>query len=340
MEENQSPEKPEAAPPAQVLATPEAGAPARTPLEVNKFTYMGQTGALYSIWLTQLFLTILTVGIYHCWGKTKLRRYLLGSMELAGDRLEYFGTGKELFLGMLKIAPFYIAVLVLVHYLDHKQKGLGGLVILPLIIYLVPVAQYSGFRYRVNRISWRGIRGYMRGSAFLYGWKYLGGSLLALVTLGWKIPAVDLARWEYQVQNMRFGSQQYRFKGNPANLTKVNIVTLLLAIPTLGFSRLWYMAALQREKMRGLSLGNIRFRFTATGGDMLKFALGNMAIIIFTLGIGSPLVMARTMRFFARVIAIGGDLKKFNAEQAAALKPGDAEGLLDVLDVDIGMIGA
>jgi hypothetical protein len=46
------------------------------------------------------------------------------------------------------------------------------------------------------------------------------------------------------------------------------------------------------------------------------------------------------MRFYAKVFAIGGDVNAFNAEQAALGKPGDAEGLLDVLDVDIGMIGA
>lgn len=340
MEQNQLPETLAAsAPPGLVPASPTAASPPR-PLEVNKITYVGQTGALYGIWLRQVFLSILTLGIYHFWGKTKLRNYLLGATELAGDRFEYLGTGKELFLGVLKILPIYLGVFLIGGIVEYKYKypGVSGILILLLIPYLLPVARYSGFRYRINRVSWRGVRGNMRGSALAFGWKYLGGSLLAIVTLGFKNPSIDLGRWEYQVQNMRFGSQQYQFKGNPANLRKTNIITLLLAIPTFGLSRMWYMAALQREKLRGLSLGNIRFRFTATGGDLLKFSLGNVAIMIFTLGLVRPLVMARNVRFFTRVVAIGGDLKAFNAEQAAALKPGDAEGLLDVLDVDIGMV--
>ena len=341
MEDDQGTQPPAGAtPPAQTIASiPGAAAPVRK-LEVNKLSYHGQMGALYRLWFAQFFLSILTLGIYHFWGKTNLRRYLLGSLELGGDRLEYFGTGKELFLGMLKILPFYFVFAIILGAVQHINPALGGLVVWPFILYFVPVAQYSGFRYRVNRISWRGIRGFMKGSALAYGGKYLGGTLLAIVTLGLKLPAIDLARWEYQVQNARFGNMQYRFKGDPANLRKVNITTLLLAIPTLGFSRVWYAAALQREKMRGLSLGNIRFRFSATGGDLLKFQLANLAILLFTLGFGSPFVMARTMRLYAQVFAVGGDLAGLNAAQAAAGKAGDAEGLLDVLDVDIGLIGA
>jgi uncharacterized membrane protein YjgN (DUF898 family) len=213
-------------------------------------------------------------------------------------------------------------------------------VLLPAILYFMPVAQYSGFRYRLTRTSWRGIRGVMQGSALAYGGKHLLGSLISIVTLGWKVPAVDIDRWEYQVAHMRFGSVPFRFRGDVKKLTKVNVVTWLLFIPTLGFSRVWYQAAFFSEKLKGLSLGSIRFRSTATAKNFLGLMFGNLFIIILTLGLGMPLVLQRNARFFEKHLQIGGDLQNFNAEQSEMAKAGDAEGLLDVLDVDAGFIGA
>ena len=323
---------------------PADGAAMQKALKVNRIFYRGQTGALYGIWLTQMFLTILTLGIYHFWAKTNLRRYLFGAMELDGDRFEYLGTGKELFLGMLKIMPFYVLIVAMLGGVQYKY-GEHGVVIaelflLPLVFFLIPVAAYSGFRYRVNRTSWRGVRGVMRGSAFAFGGKFILGSLISFATLGIMIPSVDLKRWEYQVKYMNFGNVPFRFQGESGRLNGVNIVTLLLFPFTMGISRLWYNAALQREKMRGLSLGNLRFRLTATAGNYFGLALGNMFILLLTLYIGMPFVLQRNMRFFERHLAVGGEIQELTALQAAMGKAGDAEGLLDVLDVDMGVIGA
>ncbi|MEZ0262072.1 MAG: YjgN family protein [Alphaproteobacteria bacterium] len=323
----------------QAAEAPATVPPAAKPaLKVNRLTYCGKTGALYGVWVKQLLLTIITLGIYRCWGKTNIRRYLFAATELDGDRFEYLGTGKELFMGILKIIPGYLVVVGIYAYLNSEHPGLGSVVFIP-FIYLIPVFMYSGYRYRVNRTQWRGIRSRMGGSAFAYGGKYLGGMFIQLFTLGLMAPSVDLKRWEYQASHMQFGTVPFRFKGDPAKLRAVNITTLLLAIPTLFMSRLWYKAALEREKMRGLALAHVRFRLTAKAGDYIWLALGNFGLILITLGFGAPLVMNRNMHFLEKHMALGGDLAAFNAEQVALGGAGDAEGLADVFDVDLGIAG-
>jgi uncharacterized membrane protein YjgN (DUF898 family) len=233
----------------------------------------------------------------------------------------------------------FILLLAALQAFAHIDQNITSLIIFPLFLYLVPVAMYSGFRYRVNRISWRGIRGRMGGSAFAFGGYYLKGMFKTLFTLGLLSPSVDLGRWEYKVRNMSYGTTPFRFAGNPANLSAVNITTLLLALPTLGLSRLWYHAALQRECMRGLSLGHIRFRATMTGMDYLLFILGNLAIIVFTLGLGMPIVLARRTNIYARFIAVGGELSGLRTSQVPEGAAGDAEGLQSLMDIDVGFIG-
>ena len=46
--------------------------------------------------IVNVCLTILTLGVYHFWGKAKVRRYLFSHTAFAGDRFAYHGTGKEL----------------------------------------------------------------------------------------------------------------------------------------------------------------------------------------------------------------------------------------------------
>jgi len=314
--------------------------PQKPSIKANKFTYHGQLGSLYGLWFKKLLLSIVTLGIYSFWGKTALRRYLVGAVELDGDRFEYLGTGKELFLGMLKIFPIYLVLVGIVAVAQAKfGEQAANFALLP-ILPVIPAAVYSAFRYRVSRLSWRGIRLRMGGSAWGYALLYAKGFFIKLFTLGFMSPSVDLARWEYQARNMQFGDLAFAFKGDASRLSKTNLTTLLLAIPTLGFSRTWYAAALRQEQMRGLSLGPIRFRSTAKGGDFIKLALGNLFIIILTLGFGAPVVLQRNVRFFGEFLAVGGDLSQLTVTQAPKGRAGDAEGLQNMFDIDVGMIGA
>ena len=77
-----------------------------------RLRYDGRIGEMYVIFLTNLIYTILTFGIYRFWAKTRERRYFLSRMELMGDRLEYTGTGGELFRGFLVVFLLIISPLI------------------------------------------------------------------------------------------------------------------------------------------------------------------------------------------------------------------------------------
>ena len=58
-------------------------------------------GGLFGLLVKNAFLTLVTLGIYRFWARAALRRYWWGSIVIAGDPLEYTGTGLELFIGFL-----------------------------------------------------------------------------------------------------------------------------------------------------------------------------------------------------------------------------------------------
>ena len=90
---------------------------------VTELQYDGKTGQVYKIWILEILLSILTLGIYHFWGKTRVRRYLTSSFSLGGDRFEYTGTGGELFWGYIK-AIFFLIILCIPFFYSvyHLQK--------------------------------------------------------------------------------------------------------------------------------------------------------------------------------------------------------------------------
>src|ERR1700736_3169356 len=89
----------------------------------TRLVYDGDTGALFVLWLKVLGLSMITLGFYRFWGRTRIRTYLWSHVSLLGDRCEYDGTGMELFL------RFVVALFIFVPLLSITQLaaliGLG-----------------------------------------------------------------------------------------------------------------------------------------------------------------------------------------------------------------------
>lgn len=339
-------------------------------VKANRISYSGQLGDVYKIWLLNIFLTVITLGIYSFWGKTRMRRYITGSFQVGGDNFEYTGTGKELFIGFLKVFPFFLLLSVGLQFLPPYA---AIIVYLP-VMYLIPVAIYMSMRYRLNRLTWRGIRGRLTGSAFRYGGFALWRMFINIITLGIMIPASDIATYGYMMNRAGFGNIRAKFEGKSAGLVGIHIATLVGAVVVLFASfglagilsagamtgggagafaglgavavmlgiflailiRSFYHAALQREQMRGLTLGHVRFKFTGTGYDMFRLRLVNLLLVVFTLGLAMPVVIQRNMRFMEKHVIIGGDLNSAELMQAAQEKGAVGEGLDDLLGLDAG----
>jgi uncharacterized membrane protein YjgN (DUF898 family) len=68
----------------------------------RRFSFHGSGGSLFGIQIVNLFLTLVTLGIYSFWGRVKVRKYMMSQSDFEDDRFAYHGTGKESLLGWLK----------------------------------------------------------------------------------------------------------------------------------------------------------------------------------------------------------------------------------------------
>ena len=51
----------------------------------------------FKIWIVNILLTILTLGLYYPWAKVRKNRYFYGNTSLDERNFEYHATGKQLF---------------------------------------------------------------------------------------------------------------------------------------------------------------------------------------------------------------------------------------------------
>ncbi|HWA41697.1 MAG TPA: DUF898 family protein [Hypericibacter adhaerens] len=249
-----------------------AGEPALPGAGTQRLVYDGGLMGLYEIYLLNLVLTVITIGIFRFWAKTRIRRYVWSHVSFQGDRLEYTGTGGELFKGFLIVLGFIVLYGILQSVL---QFALGPTSVIAVVVqfafmffvvYLALVAHYTAQNYRLTRTLWRGVRGGMTGSGWSYGIKALLLSLLLPLSLGLAQPWVTSKLVNWRANASWFGSErlQLDLRAGPLYGAFILSVVLTLALAALfmgaigGFAYLrgWldldgFMDYVQQHQMEG-----------------------------------------------------------------------------------------
>jgi uncharacterized membrane protein YjgN (DUF898 family) len=252
--------------------------------------YDGQARKLFGMGTKIAILSLLTLGFYRFWGKTQIRRYLASRISLMGDRFEYTGTGKELYLGfMIALAvliPLGAASYAIEFFLAGKpavmRVTVSGLQY-AFILFLIGYATFRARRYRLSRTVLRGIRFWQTGSNVGYALRMMGYLALTLVTLGIARPVGDIALYRYQMHHTWFGSQKFEFDGRASQMMGKWILSLVLAPFTLGLSLISYAAFRMRYLQSQTRYQGIQFSLPVTFGNLLRiyfpYALAAMAAL-------------------------------------------------------------
>ena len=207
-----------AAPP---LPAEPAPAGAQAPLRWD-----GSAGRLVAIGLGKLALSIVTLGFYRFWGTVRFRRHLWTHWEFLDGRLEYAGTGGELFRGFLKALLVVLPVLLLVSLVEPLLAPYPAVAWaffaakLASFTYFVGLAGHAARRYIASRTLWRGLRFMLTGSPWRFGLVSLGWTALTLLTLGLAHPFAVAARARWTLGRLHLGTAPLRFDGGAQALLR------------------------------------------------------------------------------------------------------------------------
>lgn len=337
--------------------------------KLHHITFTGDGWEYFKIWIVNIFLTIITLGIYSAWAKVRTKRYFYGNTLLDGVPFEYTADPIRILIGRL-IAFTLVALFVI------TQKFIPWLSILLMIFgfCIMPWLIYKTLRFNARYSSYRNINFGFTGTV---GESYVNFFLWPMITIiPFTKPIVDYYQTNFVVTRYRYGKTPFSYsgtighfytvfaitvaimmgayffmipffiaiaamgRGNETGLSIVVIIMLLLA----GFAILAVTAYMKCKKAEltydHMHFPNGKINTTLKFSDVYKLYLGNYAMLIFTIGLMTPWVMIRNARYLSEHInvALVGDWDQFAAgdrsEQGAI-----GEEIGDVFDYefDIGL---
>lgn len=302
----------------------------------GRFAHHGSGGELFLIMLMNMVLKVVTLGVYHFWAKTRVRRYLWSQTAYRDERFEYTGTGLDLLLGFLQaVVMMALAVVGGLLVLKMFPETLPALLLVGylMLLWLMGAAGFGAAGYRLRHTRWRGIRFALSGSAARHGWLFLAHLLISALTLGLAHPYARMLLLRHFYSGLRFGSEPFRFDGRARDLVGRWLLAWVLLIPTLGLSLLWYQAAESRYVASRMRLQDMEFNLALSGGALLWLVVGNLLLLVFTLGLALPWVMVRNARFLMERLSTRGEVD-FNAVYQSQGQSGTAgEGFAEALDL-------
>jgi uncharacterized membrane protein YjgN (DUF898 family) len=342
---------------------------------IEPFSFTGTGGEYFRIWIVNLLLSVLTLGIYSAWAKVRRLRYFYGNTHLAGSVFEYHGKPLQILKGRL------IALGVLVFFVVLTTIWpLANFLFVLVVLIGTPWIIVKARTFQMRMSSYRNIRFNFRQEYGEAARIFIGLAILITPTLGLIYPYWSFRRYQFAITNTSFGTTPFGFTAKPGDFYRIYFIALLFWIPVIWgvflllgtFPELdesgnaappdpgrlasvlpllflsivipyfLVMAYLQRS-LGNTSLGNTligphRLLSNLQMWPLLRIYVVNTFLIVLTLGLFLPWAQVRLARyrFGSLALEVHGGLDEFVAEQQGQVAAAGEE-LGDFLDVDLGL---
>ncbi len=120
--------------------------------ENKPFSFSGKAGEFFVIWIVNVALTILTLGIYSAWAKVRTNQYFYGNTFLDGVSFRYTAKPMQILKG--RIIAF---VLFIAYYFSSTLSPFLALGIFVLIMLLVPALLVMSMSFRLRNTVYRNV---------------------------------------------------------------------------------------------------------------------------------------------------------------------------------------
>jgi len=327
----------------------------------------------FRIWIVNLALTILTLGIYSAWAKVRKLRYFYSSTTLAGSAFGYHGDPVRILRGRI-----IAAALAAAYFGAGRISPIGTLVMLAVIGLAWPWLLVKSRMFTMRVTSWRGLRfdfvpDYAGAYRVILGWGALG-----MVSLGLLMPRFLCERYRFVITRGRYGATSFECNPQVGRFYKtmfasiglalgmgivlfLPITLLLAAVAKSGASpatvrvvsmvamgvlyAVWLSALHGYTQSRNLNevfgktgLGPHRFVSSLSASALTRIYLRNLFLIVVTLGLYTPWAQIRLARYRLECIELEahGSLDEFAAATAAPVPAAAGEEIGSFFDLDFG----
>jgi uncharacterized membrane protein YjgN (DUF898 family) len=222
-----------------------------SPRAPEQLHFTGNGAEYFGIWIVNLLLTIVTLGIYSAWAKVRRLQYFYRHTELAGSSFDFHGSPTRILIGRA------IALVMLIAYnYSVRLRSPLTIVVLAGIAIVMPWLLRNSFRFRLYNTSWRGTRFHFRASLAGAYRVFLLNGFLTLITIYVMAPFTHQRLKAYQHNNSWFGRTQCSFHARAGQFYLIYLLLLAAIVVfamVIGFSGIGgaFAALAQVQKQGG-----------------------------------------------------------------------------------------
>jgi uncharacterized membrane protein YjgN (DUF898 family) len=212
----------------------------------QRFEFTGTGSEYFRIWVVNLLLTIITLGVYSAWAKVRRLQYFYRNTRVAGSIFDYHGSPKAILKGRI-----LALVLIVAYKISYDISIAAAIVVALILIGIMPWLLARAFRFKMANSSYRGLRFRFHGTvgqayrmlilfpvmlavAGFFAWSLvtsfarspsLGVVLLAvllpLAALGATVPLAHYFLKRFQHDNADFGQTPFFFHARVGGFFKI-----------------------------------------------------------------------------------------------------------------------
>jgi uncharacterized membrane protein YjgN (DUF898 family) len=171
--------------------------------KVHGFDFRGGAREYFGIWIVNLLLSIVTIGIYTAWAKVRRLRYFYGNTFLDGHNFEYHAKPVQILIGRIIV----IGVLLLINVLNTISPFFL-LLFVPYLIAL-PWMLNKAIAFNARMTSYRNVRLSFHGSYWSALGIFIALPFLAILTFGLLSPVVSRMTSNYIGSRLKFGTAKF-----------------------------------------------------------------------------------------------------------------------------------
>ncbi|MCP8940832.1 DUF898 family protein [Alsobacter sp. SYSU M60028] len=201
------------------------------------FTFQGRAGEYFGIWIVNVLLSLITLGIYSAWAKVRRVRYFYGNTWLDGHNFEYHARPSRILIGRLIV----VAVLVVYQVLVTISPAFAVLLII--YAFVLPWAVNTALAFNARMTSYRNVRFAFRGSYWPAFGIYLGMPIAVLLSAGLLLPVFSRLSANYVGNGLSYGTARFHTQARLGPLYANLGLAALIPVCAIGLAVLLTVAA-------------------------------------------------------------------------------------------------
>jgi len=123
-------------------------------IDAYRLKFSGRGSEYFRVWIVNVLLSILTLGLYTPWARQRTARYFYDHTVVAGHPLEFTAPLRKMVFGFVIFALLYVAFKIAT---ETGQDTAASLFILAAAL-LAPYIWGSAMRFRLASTRWRGLQ--------------------------------------------------------------------------------------------------------------------------------------------------------------------------------------